>query len=109
LQAATTGSLTINQIVFAEIAAYFTDGGRFNKMASGLGLVREDLPWDAAREAGLAHAAYRLAGGMRERVLADLLIGAHASTRSHVLLTRDARRYRTYFPNLDIIAPDSHP
>jgi len=107
--ASSSGALVINQIVFAETAAYFTDSARFNRMSAGLDLFREDLPWEAAREAGLAHATYRLGGGARERVLADFLIGAHASAKGYKLLTRDARRYRAYFPSVDVIAPDSHP
>ncbi len=59
--------------------------------------------------AGYAHRKYRKSGGGRDRVLADFLIGAHASTKGYRILTRDPRRYRTYFPTLDIIAPDTHP
>jgi predicted nucleic acid-binding protein len=103
------GSLVINQIVYAESAMYFSDGQKFEKAMASLALRRESLPWEAARAAGVAHVAYRKAGGERERVLPDFLVGAHALAKGHKLLTRDARRYRTYFPNLDIIAPDTHP
>lgn len=78
-------------------------------MISNIGLGREDLGWDAAHQAGQAHLLYRRRGGMRERTLPDFLIGAHALVKGHTLLTRDARRYREYFPTLDIIAPDTHP
>lgn len=71
--------------------------------------VREALPFTAAYQAGLAHQRYRRAGGQRERTLPDFLIGAHASVRSHRLLTRNVARYRSYFPALDIISPEIHP
>ncbi|HYZ53843.1 MAG TPA: hypothetical protein VE733_10170 [Streptosporangiaceae bacterium] len=31
--------------------------------------------------------------------------GAHAAVAGYQLLTRDVRRYRRYFPTIDIIAP----
>ena len=52
---------------------------------------------------------YRGAGGLRTGVLPDFFIGAHAEVERLPLLTRDARRYRTYFPNVALIAPDSAP
>jgi len=48
-------------------------------------------------------------GRLTRATLPDFLIGAHAAVKGYTLLTRDARRYRQYFPDLDIIAPDSHP
>ncbi|GGD94392.1 hypothetical protein GCM10011390_11450 [Aureimonas endophytica] len=70
---------------------------------------REPFPFAAAFAAGRAHRVYRERGGRRERTLPDFLIGAHALVAGHRLLTRDAARYRAYFPTLDIIAPDTHP
>ena len=49
------------------------------------------------------------AGGGRERVLPDFLIGAHAAIRGHALLTRDPKGYRTYFPSVELITPETHP
>jgi predicted nucleic acid-binding protein len=56
--------------------------------------------------AGKACARYRGAGGIRTGVLADFFIGAHAAVEQLPLLTRDARRYRSYFPTVELIAPE---
>jgi predicted nucleic acid-binding protein len=103
------GDLVINQICFAEAATYFKNIAEFERAMASIGITRDDLPWTAAGYAGLAHYQYRKNGGLRERILADFLIGAHASERGYRLITRDPSAYRTYFPQLDIIAPDSHP
>ena len=104
-----SGSLVINQIAYAETASYFSDVADFDRVMAGLSVTRDDLPWEAAGMAGTAHRKYRKSGGLRDRVLPDFLIGSHALLRGYRLLTRDGRRYRTYFPKLDIIAPDTHP
>lgn len=102
------GALLVNAIVWSEIAPSM-DLDRLVAYADQLEIVRENLPFIAAYEAGLAHARYRRAGGTRERTLPDFLIGAHAHHGGHRLLTRDPARYRKYFPSLDIIAPETHP
>ena len=104
-----SGPLIINQIAYAETASYFLDVSEFDRLMSGFNVNRDDLPWAAAGLAGLAHRDYRRSGGARDRVLPDFLMGAHAAVKGYRLLTRDARRYRSYFPELDIIAPDTHP
>lgn len=109
LKMSETGQLVINQIVLAETAIYFDHVVQLDRSLAALRLVKEELPWEAAIAAGRGHARYRKQGGARERVLPDFLIGAHASLKGYRLLTRDARRYRQYFPNIDIIAPDTHP
>ena len=109
LRAKEAGSVIINQIVAAEVAAEFSTEARYNVALGTMVLHKEDVPWSAAFIAGDAHKTYRRSGGSRERTLPDFIIGAHALVMGHTLLTRDARRYRAYFPALDIIAPDSHP
>ncbi len=103
------GPLVINPIVFAEAAPKFNNADALKKSMMVLGLTFEQMPWEAAFVAGKAHASYRKSGGLRERTLPDFLIGAHAQVGGYRLVTRDAQRYRSYFPNLDIIAPDTHP
>ena len=68
---------------------------------------RLDLPYEAAFLAGKAYLAYRHGGGTKTMPLADFYIGAHAAVSGMQLLTRDARRYRTDFPTIPIIAPSA--
>ena len=63
------------------------------------------LPWDAGFLAGKCFLKYRKRGGRRSSPLPDFYIGAHAAVAGMTLLTRDATRYRTYFPNPRLIAP----
>lgn len=67
--------------------------------------TRAPLPWDAAFLAAKVFERYRRGGGTRTTALPDFFIGAHAAVAGMTLLTRDARRYRTYFPKLKLIAP----
>ena len=108
-EARLAGPIIINVVVAAEVAHEFRGVARMETALGARFFVREDIPWPGAYRAGLAYRDYRSRGGSRERTLPDFLIGAHAELRQHRLLTRDARRYRTYFPALDIIAPDTHP
>lgn len=66
---------------------------------------RLPLPWEAAFLAGKCFVRYRRRSGVRRSPLPDFYIGAHAAVAGLTLLTRDPRRYRTYFPTLEIIAP----
>lgn len=103
------GALVVNTIVWSELAPMVKDESVLRNALATLKLDREFVPWDAAFLAGVAHSRYRSAGGTRERTLPDFLIGAHAMVSGYRLLTRDASRYRSYFPELEIIAPDTHP
>lgn len=66
---------------------------------------REPLPWEASFLAGKAFLAYRRSRGGRASTLPDFFIGAHAAVEGMALLTRDERRYRTYFPTLELVCP----
>lgn len=98
-------NLLINPIVYAELAAGFTTEQELQEGIRSLSLAQEHLPWPAAFPAGLAFLKYRRAGGAKTSPLPDFYIGAHAAVKKYRLLTRDLRRYRTYFPNLNLIAP----
>ncbi len=99
------GPLWINQIVYAECRIAFGRSGSDALDRQDM-LGRQDLPWEAAAMAGEAHAEYRRRGGIREAILPDFLIGAHAAFAGYRLLTRDPRRVRRAFPVLEIIAPE---
>ena len=62
--------------------------------------------WSAAFLAGKAFLTYRREGGAKSAPLPDFYIGAHAAIQGYSLLTRDARRYRSYFPELAVISPE---
>lgn len=103
------GPVVINPIIFAELATGFPTMELLNTTLSPALFEREELPWNAAFLAGKAYLSYRRAGGDRRSPLPDFYIGAHAAVKAYRLLSRDAARYRTYFPGLEIIAPDTHP
>lgn len=100
-------SLIINPIIYAEVSVGFLEIADVDALVDEAGLTRENLPWGAAFLAGKAFKRYRRGGGERRSPLPDFFIGAHAAVRRYTLLTRDARRYRTYFPSVDLICPDS--
>ena len=103
------GAIVINPIIFAELAAGFPTIDLLDAALHPSKFQREELPWEAAFLAGKAYLGYRRSGGDRRSPLPDFYIGAHAAVKAYRLLTRDLGRYRTYFPNLEIIAPDRHP
>ena len=103
------GRVIVNAIIFAETSAQFDNWAEYKKTLTRIGIELAELPWAAAHEAGRAHTRYRQSGGTRSRTLPDFFIGAHAAVEKSRLLTRDPQRYRRYFPDLDIVAPDSHP
>jgi hypothetical protein len=103
------GTLVLNVVIASEVARGFLDETAFDKALPTSMFVREEIPWTAAYRSGAAFSRYKQRGGVRERALPDFLIGTHALLNGYRLLTRDASRYRSYFPELDIIAPDTHP
>ena len=103
------GFLVINPIVWSELAPSAPEEAWLEELAAEFGLGREAMPWSAAFLAGKAQLLYRRSGGARERALPDFLVGAHAVVAGHRILTRDSARYRTYFPTVEIIAPDTYP
>jgi len=104
-QAAERGRVVINPVVFAETSVTFDTIEELEEALPVSFFVREPLPWQAAFLAGKAFATYRRRGGAARSPLPDFYIGAHAAIAGHTLLTRDPKRYRTYFPKLRIIAP----
>jgi predicted nucleic acid-binding protein len=104
-RAADESVLVINPIIFAEVSVGFDRVEVLEDALPPEVYRREPLPYEAAFLAGRSFVAYRRRGGRRLSPLPDFYIGAHAAVAGHQLLTRDARRYRTYFPRLVVIAP----
>ncbi len=102
--AGTHGRLFINPIIYAEVSVRFDAIEDVDEELEDL-VQRRPLPWAAAFLAGKCFSRYRRAGGTRAMPLPDFFIGAHAAVEDLTLLTRDPRRFRSYFPRLRIIAP----
>jgi predicted nucleic acid-binding protein len=105
-EAAVEGRLLINDVIFAESSIRFATIEDFEKALSDAGITVVAIPRKALFLAGKASVQYRNAGGARSGVLPDFFIGAHAAVEGTPLLTRDTRRYRTYFPTVTLIAPE---
>ena len=100
------GELVINDIVYAEISIGYERVEEVDDLVSAMALKYASIPQPALFLAGKVFKRYRAAGGIRSSVLPDLFIGAHAAVLGIPLLTRDPRRYRTYFPTVLLIAPE---
>ncbi len=97
--------LGINAIVYAELSLAFERLEELDDAVMRLGLKLLEIPRPALFLAGRAFLTYRKVGGPRSNVLADFLIGAHAAVAGVAILTRDARRYTTYFPAVKLLLP----
>jgi predicted nucleic acid-binding protein len=103
--AANESPLVINALIYAEISIGY---GRVEDLEEAIPSTifrREPLPYEAAFLAGKAFLHYRRRGGAKTAPPPDFYIGAHAAVSDFRILTRDPRRYRTYFPTVDLIAP----
>lgn len=99
------GPLLINDVIYAETSTRYPTIEDFETVLAGAGVRVVPTPRMALFLAGKAFTQYRSADGIRTGVLADFFIGAHAAVERCPLLTRDARRYRNYFPTVALIAP----
>jgi predicted nucleic acid-binding protein len=106
-RAAQRGALVLNAVVLAEVAPRFERVEVLRATLPSMAMI-EEIPLTAAFLAGHAHATYRRAGGLREAILPDFLIGAHAAVTGRPLLTRDPRRVATYIPGATLISPKRH-
>ncbi len=99
--------LAINPIIYAELSLTFSTVEALDRTIDDLDLALIELPRPALFLAGKAFARYRRQGGTKGNVLADFFIGAHAAVGEYSILTRDTRRYSSYFPSVVLIAPES--
>jgi predicted nucleic acid-binding protein len=106
LDAATLrGRLAINDVIYAELSVRFAAIETLDAVLRAASVSLEPMPRPALFLAGKAFLRYRAAGGRRSGVLPDFFVGAHAAVAGLPLLTRDAQRYRSYFPTLDLVTP----
>ena len=106
-RAALNGPLAINSVIYAEISTRYATIDAVDSMLFDLNINVAVTPRSALFLAGKAYIQYRAAGGVRTGVLADFFIGAQASAEGWPILTRDAKRYRTYFSDVEIIVADA--
>lgn len=99
------GPLLINPVIYAELGAGFASVELLDEVIDEAGLRYEEMPREALFLAAKAHLLYRGRGGTRHGVLSDFFVGAHAAVRRWPILTRDARRYRAYFPTVELVDP----
>ena len=97
--------LVINALIYAEVSVGFPTIEELEEALPVDLFRREPLPYEAGFLAGKCFLEYRRGGGMKRSPLPDFYIGAHAAVAGYRLLTRDAARYRAYFPRLEVIAP----
>ena len=98
--------LVINPVIYAEVSIRYSRIEELDVALPKTMFDREAIPYEAAFLAGKSFLAYRRRGGTKQSPLPDFFIGAHAAVAGYLLMTRDAVRYRTYFPKLSLISPD---
>lgn len=103
--AANTSLLVINPIIYAEVSISFDTVEELDLRLPAERYIREPLPYNAGFLAGKAYVKYKKRGGKRSSPIPDFYIGAHAAIAGLRLLTRDARKYRRYFPTVELISP----
>lgn len=99
------GALSINAVIYAEVSRSYDSIARMDEFLKSTSIQWLDLPKQAAFDAARAHDAYCERGGQRDATLPDFFIGAHAKASGLKLLTRDPKRIRTYFPDVELIVP----
>ena len=98
--------LAINPVIYSELSLTFSSVEALDLTINDLGLAMIEIPRAALFLAGKAFARYRRQGGKKQNVLSDFFIGAHAAVSDCPILTRDSRRYSSYFPDIILITPD---
>jgi predicted nucleic acid-binding protein len=103
--ASLTHRLAINPVVYSELSMAFVRIEELEAVLADASLNYEIIPREALFLAGKAFLDYRSRQGSRSSVLPDFYIGAHAAVCQWPILTRDTRRYRSYFPSVQLVTP----
>jgi predicted nucleic acid-binding protein len=99
--------LVINPVIYAEISYRFSRIEDLEAALPKATLTREPISYEAAFLAGKTHLLYKSRKGQRSSPLPDFFVGAHAAIAGYSIVTRDPGRYRSYFPTVPLIAPES--
>ena len=102
---AATGPLFINNVIYSEVSVAFERIEQLEKAIRGCGFILLEIPKEALFLAGKAFLRYRQSNGARMYPLPDFFIGAQAAVLGLPLLTRDTRRFSSYFPTVQLISP----
>jgi predicted nucleic acid-binding protein len=97
--------LAVNEVIYAELAVRVANEADLARVLSNMNCELERIPTAALHLAGRTFGLYRDRGGLRENILPDFFIGAHAQMTGMRILTRDLHRFRTYFPKVELITP----
>jgi predicted nucleic acid-binding protein len=100
------GSIVINSVIYAELSERYAEIGALDAFVDGIDLKLVEFPRSSLFLAGKTFSRYRLSGGTRTNVLPDFFIGAQASVLDIPILTRDTKRYHSYFPGVRLISPN---
>ncbi len=101
-----TNTLYINSIVYTEVSIGFKKIEELEKAISALNVKVLEIPREALFLTGKAYLKYRKNKGTKNSPLPDFFIGAHVSVEKFNLITRDTRKYKTYFPQVKLIHPE---
>jgi predicted nucleic acid-binding protein len=107
-QYADSYTLAINPVIYAEVSIGFTRIEELEEALTECGFSLLPIPKEALFLAGKAFVTYRRQGGQKRSPLPDFFIGAHAAVSNLMLITRDAARYRSYFPRVKLVTPSPH-
>lgn len=98
--------LIVNPVIYSELSLTFDSVQALDEAIESMGISVHEVPRPALFLAGKAFVKYRRGGGSKGNVLADFFIGAHAAVLGCAILTRDARRYKNYFPTVSLVTPE---
>jgi hypothetical protein len=100
-----TNTLYVNSIVYTEVSIGFNKIEELEIAIEQLGIKVLEIPREALFLTGKAFLKYRKNKGTKNAPLPDFFIGAHATVSSFDLITRDIKKFRTYFPQVKLIHP----
>ena len=101
-----THTLYINSIIYTELSIGFNKIEEVEAAVSALNIEVLEIPREALFLAGKTFLKYRQNKGTKNSPLPDFFIGAHASVSKFRLITRDSKKYTTYFPQVELISPE---